>query len=63
MVDIPRARLADGLSRELNGRRHRRMRGYARQPTQLVRPEAQDVVEPGIGAVELQRGIQLALVA
>ena len=61
-VYVRGAPLANRLSGEFDGGRNSRMRWYPRQPAQLIRAEAQHVVEPGIGAVELQRGVQLALV-
>jgi len=39
------------------------MRRDTRQPAQLIGAEAEDVVEAGIGAVELERRVQLALAA
>src|SRR5439155_19593570 len=63
MVDIPRTSLAHGLSSQFDRRRHRRMRRYSRQPAQLISAEAQHVVEAGIGAVELECAVQLALAA
>src|SRR2546428_14190220 len=39
------------------------MRRYSRQPAQLISAEAQHVVETGIGAVELECAVQLALAA
>src|SRR3989442_9868822 len=39
------------------------MRRHARQPTQLIGAEAKDVVKAGIGAVQLQRAVELALAA
>ena len=62
-VDIAGAPFANRFSRKLDRRRDGSVRRYARQPAQLISAEAQDIVEPGIGAVEFQRGIQLALVA
>src|SRR5213594_2777871 len=61
-VYVRGAPLANRLSGEFDGGRNSRMRWYPRQLAQLIRAEAQHVVEPGIGAVELQRGVQLALV-
>src|SRR5256885_16139746 len=63
MVHIARAPLADGLARKFNGRRDSRMRRHARQPAQLIGAEAKDVVKAGIGAVQLQRAVELALAA
>src|SRR5579859_198335 len=39
------------------------MRRHPRQPAQLVGAQAQDVVEAGIGALELQRVVELTLAA
>jgi hypothetical protein len=39
------------------------MRRHARQPPQLVGAEAEDVVEAGIGSIQLERRVQLALAA
>ena len=63
MVHIPRNRFAHRLSGKFNGRRDRRMRRHARQPAELIGAEAQHVVETGIGTVELERGVELALAA
>ena len=62
-VDIPRAHFSNGLSGQLDRRRDSGVRRHAGQPAQLIRAEAQDVMEPGVGTVELQRCVQLALVA
>ncbi len=61
MIHVTGANLTDGLPRELDRRRHRGMRGYAGQPAQLVRAEAQDVVEARIGAAEVEGGVELTL--
>jgi len=37
------------------------MSGYPRQPAQLVGAEAEHVVEAGVGAIELQGAVELAL--
>src|SRR2546425_11051334 len=63
MVHVTRAPLADGLSRKFDRRRDSRMRRHARQPAQLIGAEAKDVVKAGIGAVQLQRAVELALAA
>jgi hypothetical protein len=60
-VDITRAPLADRFSGELDRRGDRRMGRDAGQPAQLIGAEAQDVVEAGIGALELERAVELAL--
>ena len=54
---------ADCLPGELNGSGHRRMRRHAGQPAQLIGAEAEDVVEAGIGAAEVEGGVELALAA
>src|SRR5258708_40281814 len=63
MVQMPRNPFAHSLSGEFDRRRDRRMRGHARQPAELIGAEAEDVVETGIGTVELERGVELALAA
>src|SRR6267143_1372888 len=62
-VYITGARLSHRLSGKLNGRGDSRMRRHAGQPAELIGAEAQHVVEAGIGAIELQRAVQLALAA
>src|SRR6266540_5835717 len=61
MVHIPRNPFAHRLSGKFNGRRYCGMRRHARQPAELIGAEAQHVVEAGIGAIELECGVQLAL--
>jgi len=39
------------------------MRRHAGQPAQLIGAEAEDVVEAGIGAAEVEGGVELALAA
>ncbi len=63
MVDVSGAPLADGLSRKFDGSRDGRMRRHARQPTQLIGAETQDVVQARIGAVQLQGAVEFALAA
>jgi len=63
LVDISGAPLTNSLPGEFNGSRHRGMRRHAGQPTQLIGAEAEDVVEAGIGAAEVEGGVELALAA
>src|SRR3989442_1365683 len=63
MVHVTGALLADSLSGKFDRRRDSRMRRHARQPAQLIGAEAKDVVKAGIGAVQLQRAVELALAA
>src|SRR6266550_4777741 len=61
MVDVTSASLAHRLSGQLHRRRDRSMSGYPRQPAQLIGAEAEHVVEAGVGAIELQGAVELAL--
>src|SRR6267378_4682623 len=63
MVHVARAPLADRLSGQFDRRRHSRMRRHTGQPAQLIGAEAEDVVKAGIGAIELERAVELALPA
>ena len=63
LVHITRAPLPDSLPCQFNGSRHRGMRRHAGQPAQLIGAEAEDVVEAGIGAAEVEGGVELALAA
>src|SRR6266702_3039375 len=63
LIHVTGASLSDGLPGEFDRRRHRGMRRHAGQPAQLIRAEAEDVVETGIGAAEVEGGVELALTA
>ena len=53
VIHIARDAFADCLPGQFDGSRNSRMWRHARQPAQLIRAEAEYVVEPGIGTIEV----------